>query len=315
MLADIGGTHIRLGISRPAGQIESIVKWPVGDFENLCDALAHYREQNSDLQLQDIAIATAAWPIGKGKWGFARDDRWIISASELKDQGWDLRYIGNDFGASAIGIVAGAHDDYTVIRKGDNAENKVSLVIGPGTGLGIAYVDQQGDRPIVRETFGGHMSCPAETFDQMTILRLAESMKEESHSLVAEHLVSGPGFILIFKAVCRMKGFVIPDDLSMQTIAVYRDHPAFDQAVEYFCQFLGLTVHQAVMFGHAFAGVYLDGGVIHYFVENDIFDSKTFLKSFTREPVESVRRAVSQTPIYVVNDPFIALKGLQQIIA
>lgn len=323
ILADIGGTHIRIGVSQvEGGSISLLEKWPVSDFPSLQDALSGYFAHYPDISTRKIAIATAAWPDENGVWGFAHEGRWHFSKQDLSAQGFELLHICNDFGASSIGAVSMPKSELLCLAGGSGAASKTSLVMGPGTGLGVAYVDRCDDAGVgknghydVRETFGGHMMCPAATYDHVTCLQLmARLWGEKNPPLIAEHVVSGPGLLYMFKALCQMGGYSCPDSVRMDNILGHKTHPVFDLTLKYFSEFLGMVVNQAVLFGHAYGGVYIDGGVIHHLTEHDLFKTDEFLGYFRKGAVPVVQTALDDTPVYVVQDPFIALKGLQHLI-
>lgn len=116
ILADIGGTHIRLGITQDGKDILHTEKSPVADYKALQDALSAYCTRH-EITATNIAIATAAWPQDDGIWRFARQDRWEISPQALQGAGWNILYIGNDFKSSAIGAVSLSGEFFTNVAR------------------------------------------------------------------------------------------------------------------------------------------------------------------------------------------------------
>lgn len=313
IFADVGGTHIRFGTYVRKGKnkhsYENLEKWPVDEFSSFVEALLHYCDQHNLDTFRTLALATAAWPNEKGDWVFSRAGHWPVLPDDIRKAGFDLTYIGNDFKASALGAVLNA-DQCLVLKKGHVSNEKgTSVVLGPGTGLGIAYVDTPPDLT-VRETFGGHMALTAKTFEHIQILKLINRLKSDPHDLRVEHVVSGPGLLLLFEALCHFNGLKVPDDLNNHTFLMHQSHPVFQDTMRLFAEFLGITVQHAVFYGHAFSGVYLDGGAIHKLIEHDCFDQGRFLDTLAPRGVDVVKKAFDDLPVYIVQDPYIALRGL-----
>jgi len=162
LLADIGGTHVRFAVAgETPGALACTAKYPVSRFENLPQAVQFYAAAHGLPAIRDIAVATAAWPDENGVWGFSHDGRWTISETELRTHGIALRFIGNDFMASAKGAISASPESLLPLWRGDGVPaNGRKLVIGPGTGLGIACAGEDGG---IQETFGGHMAAAAVT--------------------------------------------------------------------------------------------------------------------------------------------------------
>lgn len=314
ILADIGGTHIRiasLGADGPADPQKRLA----ADFTDLPDALCACTGGGQG----DLYIATAAWPGADGVWRFNRPGRWPVIPGDLAGQGWNLRWIGNDFAASARGAASlGAPGLHCVRPASDSPapaapdEAGCSAVLGAGTGLGLAYVRGRS----VQETYGGQMEIPQRTDEQHTILRLVARLKGDGRPVSAEDAVSGPGIALLYRACRLLHGLPAAEDGADLAFILQRaaaGDPAGREALRLFHEFLGLFAHQAVIYGHAFDGLYLDGGAIHRILEAGLFDSSVFLSFFTGDPVPVVKTRMAAMPVHIVTDPYIALHGLAAI--
>lgn len=318
VLADIGGTHIRLGLhDGDDNTLRLTEKYPVAGWPSLIAALEEYKGKHGLADVNRLAIATAAWPHKDGKWRFAHPDRWVIDKHELTRAGWNLAHIGNDFAVSARGCVSLPQEDLQIIKEvqGEPFGDR-KIIMGPGTGLGLAYAQTRNGQTDIQETFGGHMICPAISYEQHTVLKLVERIKDSPASLVAEDIISGPGLLQLYKAVALMDGQTdppMPENAAALFIAARHD-PVFVKTLRLFHEFLGLLAHQAALFGHAYAGIYLDGGLIHQLLSHGLFETETFVKSLILNPVPVVREKLESMPVYAVSDPYIALRGLQDII-
>lgn len=305
VLADIGGTHARFATMQE-GAPARIEKFAVANFPSLQDALAAYGAEKGALY-----IATAAWPWPDGSWRFAREGRWVIEPRALEEAGWKLAWIGNDFGAGARGALALAPNQlHNVQQAGANeiAQDRTA-VLGSGTGLGLAYVHQGR----IHETYGGQMEIPQRTDEQHTMVKLIERLKDNRRPVSAEDVVSGPGIILLYKAACLLHGRK-PEDKGFAAIIEDSGDPLGAHALRLYHEFLGMFAQQAVIYGHAYAGLYLDGGVLHTLVEKQLFDSQRFLQFFTGDPIPLIKSQLQAMPVNIVIEPYVALYGLTEIV-
>ena len=322
ILLDIGGTHIRFGMTgKVKGGVSHTEKYPVASYDSLLEALDYYVAR-FDVPLEHIKIATAAWPYEEGVWRFAHEGRWDISIPELHKEGWTVLSVENDFVASAKGTCFIDADHMVPIRGTIQAYPDCGrfIVIGPGTGLGIAVMDydhpQETGVPAIRQTFGGHMNAPMRTAEQREIAGLIHDMMyktagENSVPLIAEHIVSGPGLDNVFKACCVQEGHNPAPLFDLDYILATRESPLTQKALRLFHEFLGLTLHQAMMFNHSFDGVYLDGGVTQHLMDHKLFMAESVIENMGQNHVGVVQSALDAVPLVAIKDPYIALRGLQ----
>lgn len=305
VLADIGGTHVRFALCGDNGP-ENIKKHEVSAFKNVEQALAEYSADKGKLY-----IATAAWPHADGTWQFARPDRWIINPDNLEKVGWSLQYIGNDFGAGARGAVSLGKDELHEVQAAgeNNIPQDRAAVLGSGTGLGMAFVrDGQ-----VYETYGGQMEVPQRTDEQHTVVWLIKRLKEDDRPVSAEDIISGPGLVFLYQAACMIHGQPVTDCQPDELLKT-KDEFLSSFALRLYHEFLGLFAHQAVIYGHAYKALYLDGGVLHRLVENSAFDTDRFLEFFIGDPLPLIKKQIEAMPVNIVTDPYVTLRGLAQMV-
>lgn len=312
VLADIGGTHARFAILED-GAPGQARKMPVADYESLPEAL---REYCGDDAGGTLYMATAAWPYPDGTWRFARPDRWVIETQALEQAGWKVGWIGNDFAAGARGALAApAQSRYQIQpERPQEIVQTRNVVLGSGTGLGLAYVD--GTQ--VQETYGGHMEVPHVTDEQHTIIKLVRRLKSDDRPVSAEDIISGPGLALLYKAVCMIHGQSFAENDNLENILgsaapAEQANMMAGHALRLYHEFLGLFAHQAAIFGHAYAGLYLDGGVLHKLVERESFDRHSFLSYFIGDPLPLIKTQLQAMRVDLVTDPFVTLRGLVEI--
>ncbi len=310
LVCDIGGTHIRIAVVE-GQRLIAPEKFPVADFKTPEAALLHYLDQHNRPAMPcQLALSCAANDDGTGVYRFTNNPDWTLTPSAMIAAGWVIDRVAHDFCASAWGTTALHADGVQLIRPGRQDPHLPRAILGPGTGLGLAYVfplPQGGHH--VQMTHGGHMLSLVLTDEHFLIVELIRQIKADGFTIIPENLCSGRGLPLLYRAVCQAYGY----DCDYETPQAMLDHPhdpAVRETLRLFHEFLGLFAHQVVLTGNAYGGLYLDGGVLHHLRDRNLFDKKTFLDFMTLNPVPVVRASLDHCPVYLVTDPFIALRGL-----
>jgi glucokinase len=129
---------------------------------------------------------------------------WVLDSARIANR-FQLPRVAliNDFEAIGYGIEALESSDLVSIQAGVVSENGNQLVIGAGTGLGVAQRVWSADRYKVFATEGGHCEfAPADTQQ----LKLAEFLLHQLGRNSIEFALSGPGLINIYRFLCQQEG-------------------------------------------------------------------------------------------------------------
>jgi len=313
ILCDIGGTHIRAGLLQD-GKILSPQKFEVAGFASVEAALLHYlAETGLAAEPCSVAISCAANNDGNGIYHFGNNPHLVIDPAAMNDHGWRLECTVNDFSASAWGVAALDEQGLQTIRAGreDETEMLPRAILGPGTGLGLAYILPLATGGVhVQLNHGGHMLAPVLSDEPFLLAELVRRNKGDGHTVIPENFCSGRGLPLLYNAVCDAYGYD-PVHTTPANMLDNPQDPAVRETLRLFHEFLGLFAHLVVVTGNAYGGLYLDGGVLHHLRTRHLFDADTFLGFMTLNPVASVKRSLDQCPVHLVLDPYIALRGLQ----
>src|SRR5262249_11360886 len=89
------------------------------------------------------------------------------------------------------------------IGGGEPIEHAAKLVLGAGTGLGIASLLWSGDRYVAMAGEGGHVTLGATNEAE---LQLLERVRKGREHLSAERVLSGPGIAELYRAVAASRG-------------------------------------------------------------------------------------------------------------
>lgn len=346
ILADIGGTHVRLALCEGGAEAFREVEkykaldWP--DFESL---LAAYMADKgiSTAQLGALAIASAVRPTGpKGRYirfdPSYKNNAWVIDRDALAmrmggaevllalDTQAQFHTIGRFHagGAEACGIyepLGGVKLDANKGHEpGDDAAGEMMLMVSVGTGLGHAYGTDpaQGGHAVfgLRPTFGGHMTPSFSTAEQADAVQYAAHLLDGARHVIFEDIVSGRGFYALYRFICmrHLREPAAPDVEALFAAHLDPEDPAIREACRLFCEFLGLYVNVVATSVHAFGGVYLIGSILRRLSEDGLLDTAA-IRSFMRlDMVRVVDEAWAGMPVYIGVRPHLTLYGLAGMI-
>jgi len=264
IVGDVGGTNCRFSIAQMNAQgtieLSNTAKLAVSGFDNFYDALEHY------LTRLDHRPKYAAFALAGPKFNGAirmTNLQWEASEIEIKNRfGFDLVTISNDFAAMARGAAIIPDDGFkTVIDGKVNYSNPVA-VFGPGTGLGVAGI-LPGKPLRILPTEGGYSAFAPQDYLEDEILKI---MRAELGFVASEHVLSGPGLLRSYKAICQIRGV---SDIATQpdeVMAAAEANPksVAREAVRVFCNVLGGFAGNTAYTLGASGGVIIAGGVARH---------------------------------------------------
>jgi len=204
LVGDVGATNTRLAIAtlRDA-RVEWIHEVRVADaelssFDDAIDALF----AASPVERTRIAAAClgVAGPIRDRRAQFTHRD-WIVDADAIAAElGSASVTLVNDLEAAAVGIDALDERDLTVLQQRPSKRGGPRLVIGAGTGLGVAYAVWCGDGYQSIASEGGHAGFAPQNTRQV---RLFDALRAGGQRIDAEYVVCGAGLERIYATFCR----------------------------------------------------------------------------------------------------------------
>lgn len=263
IVADIGGTFARFSrVNLVNLQMDKIEIYPCAEFISLESALVTYKARHSLQEIKHVAIAIACPVI---------DDlvsmtncHWQFSITELK-QGLDLDVLEvlNDFTAIAMSLPALSSQDLVQIGNGYLDTSKVRVVLGAGTGLGVAYLipHQHHYSYSAFAGEGGHADWGAKTEQEWFIYRYLKS--KYSH-VSYERLLSGQGLENLYQALAAYHSKKVESLSAAQIISMALTQECFiaHKAVAQFFSSLGSFAGDLALTYGAFGGVYIAGGIV-----------------------------------------------------
>ncbi len=299
LLVDMGGTNTRCAHIDKGTAPRDVRYYRNTDFKHPAEMLAGYL-QGMDTALRPSAAALAiAAPIRDDAVNMLNID-WKFSAKKLCGElGLERLEILNDFAALAHAIPVLKHSD--VKQQGGKAPQakQPCVVLGPGTGLGVAGLVASRDEYLAIASEGGHVSMASNDDVEAAVI---EHARAQFGHCSAERLISGPGLSLIHEYMQGQPG-VNAERIGEQAVA---GDPCARASLDLMFALLGsFAGNLALSFG-ATGGIYIGGGIVPKHLEQ-------FLASSFRKRFESKGRHADYLraiPSYVITVPNPTLRGL-----
>jgi glucokinase len=163
LVADVGGTNLRLALAGGDGRFHAEGRFHCADFPGLSAAVTAWARAQGIEALPARAAVSAAGPVTGGTVRLTNHP-WVIDAAELsRTLGIAQVHVVNDFTAQALALPDLAPEDLFPISGGRADPQQTLLVLGPGTGLGVAGLLPGGGPAVGRviDSEAGHMGLAA----------------------------------------------------------------------------------------------------------------------------------------------------------
>jgi glucokinase len=305
LVGDIGGTNARFAIV-PVGSSElmSIRTLQCEKFETVQQALQFYLSSIKDIQISSACIASAG-TVHLDVFKPANND-WVINKSDVSSalNNIQVSWI-NDFNAQALATTTLTGNDIVNIKDGIEKPDRLRLVIGPGTGLGVCGLIRSSGEWVAVPTQGGHSDLASNTSLEIEVFTLLQ--KKFDHVAV-ERVLSGPGIVNLYEALCQINGkdilFHSPSEITAAAINPNPDHLS-KQTLHLFCQIFGSVTGSMALTTGSLGGIYITSDLIRNFL--DFFISSEFVQNF--ENKGRMKYYMTDIPIYLSKKENMGLLG------
>ncbi len=266
---DIGGTHARFSIATigedGAITLDDPVTLHTEDHASFQTAWEDYRERKGGALPDKVAMAIAG-PVGGDVIRFTNNP-WIIRPALIKQKLGVSQYkLVNDFEAVAHAVAQAPDDQFLHLAgpEGPLPASGTISVLGPGTGLGVAWLLRSPGRNgkgfvHVQATEGGHVDfAPLDPIEDAILARLRKRLTRVS----AERVVSGPAIVDIYATLAALEGKAVreQDDVAIWTAAQDGTDSLAAAAMDRFCLSLGAVAGDTALAQGA-SGVVIAGGL------------------------------------------------------
>ncbi|MGL4590922.1 MAG: glucokinase [Aestuariivirga sp.] len=307
LVGDIGGTNSRFGLVEPGSTaVQDIEALKNRDFGSLEEAIGHYLAARGVTALEAAAIAVAGPTEGEVVALTNRD--WRFTRETLRKATHARRFrLLNDFEALALSLPHLTGDDVVQIGGETPMKPAVKIVLGPGTGLGMATLaplPQGGWMALPGEV--GHITLPVATqaeFDWRA------KMSKPGVPFESEDAVTGGGLLLMYRTIAGTPTLATPE--AVLEAALAGSDAAAVKTLDQFITWLARIAGDAAMTMQARGGVYLAGGIAPSIVAR--LQSGNFRAIFQEKG--RLAHVMRPIPVYVIVDRFPAFKGCAAAIA
>jgi glucokinase len=261
IVADIGGTFARFGrVNLDTLLMDKVEVYACAKYPGLEDVFHSYRSQHLLSVIDKMSIAIAC-PV--------LDDlicmtntHWRFSINELK-QKLNLSHLSviNDFNAIAMSLPVLSDMAAMQIGSGRAEPNKTRVVLGAGTGLGVAALIPQGKGYLAQAGEGGHVSWGAKTEQEWFISCYLKKMYAH---ISYERLLSGHGLENLYRAFSALyqKEDIPLPAAQIIALALAQQSEVAEAAIAQFFSILGAYAGDLALIFAAFGGVYIAGGIV-----------------------------------------------------
>lgn len=305
LIGDIGGTNARFSIVSDASSkpSEPIVV-QTANFATIDDAIRD-SVLGKTAAAPKSALLAVAGPVESDEIPLTNCP-WIVKPKQmLINLGLGDIVVLNDFEAQALAVVALGEEHMEKIGGGEPEENGGRVVLGPGTGLGVAGLIHSGGRWIPVPGEGGHMDIGPRTPRDFEVFPHIEKLDGR---LSGEQILCGRGLVNVYRAVAATDGkpasLAQPSDIT--AAALKQSDPLAQEALSIFVTCLGRTAGDLALVFMSRGGVFLTGGIAPRILP--ALKAGNFRAAFEDKAPHSALMATM--PVYVITEPLAALAGL-----
>ena len=321
LAGDVGATKILLeaGDFRSDRWVAAIARrYLIADFDNFHAVIARFLEEweavkPARARLTAAAIG-AAGPL-QGNTITMTHRAWKIDSDTIFRRFSIPRVrVLNDLAAAAHGLELMGSREVQTIQPGKAAPGEPRVILGVGTGLGVAYLIPNKSTPTpifqVLPGEGGHVGFSPASAEQVA---LWQAMYAQHGRVEAEQVCSGVGLANIYEAL-RGRGecAAAPEKADAAWIsrnAAEKKDPTCIAALDLFAECLGNIAADHALATMARGGVYLAGGVIAKLAPS--FNQERFRAAFRAKSLFSAQ--LMRIPVKLVTNERIALMGAARV--
>ena len=293
LLADIGGSKSRFALASSAGRPERILVIDNDTAADLEAAVARYLEETGarpqtatfavagPIDGEEVALTNRSWRFRRGE--FARR----FGFSQLR--------VLNDFEAIAWALPCLGAADTRPLGQPAARRDGVKVVLGPGTGLGVAALLPADGRWHVVASEGGHASFGPQAADEIDVFA---RLRDQCGTVSAETVLSGPGLVRLARALdpqaaCHASETIVASALARE--------PSAQAATRLFVRLLGRFAGGLALTFKALGGVYLTGGVASGL--GPLLDEPQFRSAFEAHPPHAALLETIPTLLVTCEEP------------
>jgi glucokinase len=317
--ADVGGTTTKLALALFEAGVPRVLDrqtYRSAQYGSLDEVIAAFLSRSEVVPYVPAVRAACfavAGPVEHGR-GSLTNLPWRPDETEIARRfGFPYVRVVNDFAAAGHGIAYLGADDLLTLQHGAPVEREARVVVGAGTGLGVAILDWDDAVWEVHASEAGHTDfAPIDPLQDQLLLYLRSLFGRVSY----ERVISGPGLPRILEFLERNGG--IPRSPALTTamregdparaiaeFALRKQDDVAVRALDLFVRAYGAFAGNMALASLAHGGVYIAGGIAPQ-IADKLLDG-TFTAAFTDKG--RFQTLLKATPIYVVMNNQVGLYG------
>lgn len=305
LVGDIGGTNARFAILVDSNSEPK--EFPVlqtADFASIDDAIQTAILDHTSLLPRSVILAVAG-PVDGDEIDLT-NCAWVVRPKQMIENfGFSDVTVLNDFEAQALAAVSLEGKNLTQIggRPGEIIATRV--VLGPGTGLGVAGLVRTRKAWVPIPGEGGHIDIGPRSARDYAIFPHIATIEGR---VAGEQILSGRGIVNLYRAICaadKVEAILDnPADITAQGLD--GSNQQAKETVELFAIYLGRVAGDLALVFMAVGGVYLSGGIPQRILP--ALKQGGFRAAFEdKAPHKAIMHDI---PVHVITHQLAALSGL-----
>ncbi|MET0288312.1 MAG: glucokinase [Pseudoxanthomonas sp.] len=310
LAADVGGTHVRVGLLRSdAPEAPSSVldyrKYRCADFPGLSEILATFLRDAGQPRVRHGIVASAGYALDDGR-VIASNLPWpLVIEQTRRSLDFQSLHLVNDFEAVAYAAPQmPAHEVLHLCGPQTATRRGPALIIGPGTGLGAALWIPTSEGDVILATEAGQATLTATTETELAVLR--ELRRQHAHVSI-EHLISGPGLLTLYRTLAALREasatHQTPEAVAMAGLA--HEDAVARETLLMFADLLGSILGDMALLYGVHEGIYLAGGFLPQL--GPLILQSHFVERFLSKG--NMRPALEQIPVKIVEHGQLGVMG------
>ena len=276
LAGDIGGTNTRLifaEVSEGEQRVVAEKSYLSSQYSGLINVITIFISEHAITENIDAACFAVAGPV---EYGIASITNlpWVIREQQLVEMLNTPRVkLMNDFAAAAQGISTLHDNDILTLQQGvgvnKEIQNQDAVVIGAGTGFGVAHITNRNNHSHIYSSEAGHVGFAPENLLQSQLL----TWLQINHSHVSlEMLLSGKGLLTIYHFLHEVVGMqesfkahkAMKEDDSPQVIsdcALLESDGLCQKTLDMFIDIYGAAASNVALHYYPVSVLYIAGGI------------------------------------------------------
>lgn len=243
--------------------------------------------------------------------------RWHINSADIAHE-FSIPKVKliNDFEAAALAVEILSPDDLMTLQTGQPHAQAMRVILGAGTGMGVAWLACLDGHYYALSTEAGHIDFAPSNPLQIDLL---ESLQHKFGHVSVERLLSGSGLTHIFNFLQihqrTPSGLAAPtlkedSGATVTALALTHQHPLAIKSLNVFAEIYGAYAGNLALAGLCRGGVYIAGGIAPKIINT--LKSGGFMRAFCDKGRFSA--LMHEIPVHIITNPEISLLGAQRAV-